>query len=196
MRQFLKGLDLEESTIDFVMAEHGKLLSKSIEEATTLKTQLADAKVLLKGFEGVDIEALKTELATANDALKAYKDVDVVALKSELETTKTALAEAETKHSEAVAVLQADAQLRESIATLKFTSNYAKNGIYSDLKEKVTFEDGKPTNFDEVLAELREQQPSAFAVDEPPVDPAPGASGGKHNPPPKDPPKKAIPLII
>ena len=36
MREFLRGLDLDEETIDTIMAEHGKLMTKNVERINSL----------------------------------------------------------------------------------------------------------------------------------------------------------------
>ena len=43
MREFLRGLDLSKETIDTIMAEHGKLITRTKEDLETLKAQYDEA---------------------------------------------------------------------------------------------------------------------------------------------------------
>lgn len=49
MREFLKGLDLDEETIDTIMAEHGKLVTKDKEKIQNLNKELSELKENSKG---------------------------------------------------------------------------------------------------------------------------------------------------
>lgn len=55
MRDFLRGLELEEDTVDVIMAEYGKATTKYIEQISNL----TEAN---KKFEGIDIEKLNNDL--------------------------------------------------------------------------------------------------------------------------------------
>jgi hypothetical protein len=63
MREFLKGLDFDEETVDTIMAEHSKMMAKSAEQAAALKEKLkldADSRVLFFSTEGdTDRESYK-----------------------------------------------------------------------------------------------------------------------------------------
>ena len=56
MRALLKELGLEPEAIDKIMAEHGKLMSKGIDEVTALKSLLADMKKANVELEGQNAE--------------------------------------------------------------------------------------------------------------------------------------------
>ena len=85
MREFLKGLDLDSETIDTIMAEHGKLLTKSKEtietlkdEISTLKKENSDYKTAIEEKDK-SLENLQT-LTEENKTLKAeskMRDTDV-----------------------------------------------------------------------------------------------------------------------
>ena len=85
MREFLKGLDLDSETIDTIMAEHGKLLTKSKETISTLKDEISSLKEentnYKKSIEEKDksLENLQA-LTEENKSLKAeskMRDTDV-----------------------------------------------------------------------------------------------------------------------
>jgi Phage minor structural protein GP20. len=186
MREFLKGLELDQDTIDTIMAEHGKLVTGFKETAETAKTELAKRA----NISPEDLTALKTSVTELQGKLKAFDGVDVEALTAKLTEAESKLLEAETVHGTKLAELEADALLRESLAQIGFSSGYAKKGIYEDIKSRVKYEGNALVGFDEALAELREQQPKAFAEEKKPKDEGAPHSGGK------EPPKKEIPLLI
>lgn len=83
MREFLRGLDLDEELIDTIMAEHGKLVTKDKETLMSLKQELANLKESSKGSE---------ELQKKYDELKSKVDEESKKKKEE-ETTNSILEE-------------------------------------------------------------------------------------------------------
>lgn len=71
MREFLKGLDLDNELIDTIMAEHGKLVTKDKEELQTLKSQMKELKENSKNAE--ELQAKYDELVKANEEREATK---------------------------------------------------------------------------------------------------------------------------
>lgn len=69
MREFLRGLELDEETIDTIMAEHGKLVTKDKESLMELKKELADLKESSKGNE--ELQKKYDELKTKYDAYES-----------------------------------------------------------------------------------------------------------------------------
>lgn len=67
MREFLKGLELDEDLVDVIMAEHGKQTTKYVEQINTL-TEKA------KQFEGVDLAKMKADY----DALQTKYNEDML----------------------------------------------------------------------------------------------------------------------
>ena len=65
MREFLKGLELDSETIDTIMAEHGKLVTKDKEELQTLKAQLKELKENSKNAD--ELQSKYDELLKANE---------------------------------------------------------------------------------------------------------------------------------
>lgn len=64
MREFLRGLDLEDDLIDTIMAEHGKLVTKDKEKIQQLQDELKTAKDDLKAT-GKDVDAKVKEALDA-----------------------------------------------------------------------------------------------------------------------------------
>jgi len=76
MREFLKGLDLDQETIDTIMAEHGKYLTGLKEKVEEYKTQLSDYESQVKELNGkieTDNKSLENlqSLTNENKDLKA-----------------------------------------------------------------------------------------------------------------------------
>lgn len=77
MREFLKGLDLDDETIDTIMAEHGKLVTKDKEKIQTLNKELTSLKESSKGSE---------ELQKKYDELFAKVEEESKSKKEKIET--------------------------------------------------------------------------------------------------------------
>ena len=83
-RKFLEDLKLEKETIDKIMDEHGKDVTKLTTERDNFKNQYETAQTALKGFEGVDVNELQTKISTLNTQL-ANKDTEWQGKLDELE---------------------------------------------------------------------------------------------------------------
>lgn len=79
MREFLRGLELDEELIDTIMAEHGKLVTKDKEALMSLKQELSNLKESSKGSE---------ELQKKYDELKSKFDGENQKKKEEEENEK------------------------------------------------------------------------------------------------------------
>ena len=76
MREFLKGLGLDQETIDTIMAEHGKLLTASTEKIAELNGKVNDLTAENQDLKKVDAESLQNQintLTTENENLKTQK---------------------------------------------------------------------------------------------------------------------------
>ena len=76
MREFLKGLELDEETIDTIMAEYGKNITKFKEENDDLKAKVSDYEAKVEELNGTitaNSESLKNleNLTNENKNLKA-----------------------------------------------------------------------------------------------------------------------------
>ena len=76
MREFLKGLELDEETVDTIMAEYGKNITKFKEENDDLKAKVSDYEAKVNELNGTitaNSESLKNleNLTNENKNLKA-----------------------------------------------------------------------------------------------------------------------------
>ena len=152
MREFLKGLDLDQETIDTIMAEHGKIVTKDKEEIQSLKGQIADIK---QNSDGVDWK-------------KKYEKLDAQ-LKDQ---------EAQKKAEEDDRLLTNN--ILQSFGDKKFTSEYAKNGFISDIKNALSSPENKGKGIRDLVEELSKDKDGIFANPNPNID-VPGANENVDN---------------
>ncbi len=107
MREFLKGLELDDETIDSIMAEHGKLVTKDKEKITDLQNKLSTLK----------------ENSTENNNWK--EKYDELNAKVEKEEQDKKLKEEDTILTNNINSVLKDKQ---------FVNEYTKNSIINEIK--------------------------------------------------------------
>lgn len=156
-REFLKTLELSDEAIDQIMAEHGKSVEKYKAEA---------GKV-----EGLNqtIADLQGQLNAANTQIEEFKGMDIDGIRKAADNWKEKAEQAERDAQAKISELEHDNLLREKLSGVKFTSDYAKKGVFDEIKAKgLKTENGILLGFDDALQGLRESQPDAFASETPP----------------------------
>lgn len=220
-RDFLRGLGIEGLTDEHlkkIMDEHGETINSNKKAWEETKKQL-DAKIeTLEGRADITPEKLKEiqdQQKQNSEKLKSFEGVDLEGLNKQLEESANKIAEIEEKHKAQLQEMEIDAYLREAMAKISFSSNYARKGIYDEIKERITYEPGgdegpgKIEGIEEALEELRELEPSAFLPDKDSGnkdgggndkdDSEPGeriSEGRRHSGGDKTEPKVDIPLLI
>lgn len=147
----LKAQGLTEEQISFVMAENGKDLKKLQKENDNLsadrdtwKEKAEAAETTLKGFEGVDLETMQKELSE----------------------WKQKATEAEKKAQEQLYERDFSDALKAELESVKFSSEAAKRAAVADIKEAgLKFKDGKILGLNDLLAQMKEKDASAFVDD-------------------------------
>lgn len=78
MREFLKGLQLEDDKIESIMGEYGKKLENLNNthktEVEGLQTQLSETKTKLSSFDGNDFEGLQKQVADLKNELETKEN--------------------------------------------------------------------------------------------------------------------------
>ena len=74
MREFLKGLELDQETIDTIMAEHGKLITQSKEEILNLKKELNGYEKEKQNYEK-KIQDYEAKSKSNEEALKNLQSI-------------------------------------------------------------------------------------------------------------------------
>ena len=163
MREFLRGLELDAETIDTIMYEHGKLMTKSVEKGDSLTEQL---------------KAAQESLAAANAEIESFKGMDIDGIKKAADEYKAKFEESEKSAAARIAEMEYDTALKEALSGAKFSSDYARQGVIGEIKEKkLPLESGKIIGLEDALKSIREAQPTAF-VEEPAKIPATAIFGG------------------
>jgi len=204
-REFLKSLGVDGLTDDIIqkiMTEHGTTVEankKAHEQAIAAAHAERDAR---PNITTASWEAAQGDLSLARESLKSFEGIDVNALQADLSAAQRAMEESAAQQAKQTSAMAVELLLREKLATETFTSNYARNGVFADLKGKVAYEPGEDgaigtiTGFDDAIAEIRESNPTAFAVSDA-TPPKPKAEGKQHKSGGDYPPKKReIPLLI
>jgi septal ring factor EnvC (AmiA/AmiB activator) len=136
MREFLKGLDLDNELIDTIMAEHGKLVTKDKEELQTLKSQMKELKENSKNAE--ELQKQVDELIKANEER-----------------------EAKQKAKEEDEILTNN--INEVFGDKKFTSDYARAGLTKDIKDELNKPENKGKSIKDIFDVLTKDKTDIFA---------------------------------
>lgn len=135
MREFLKGLDLDNELIDTIMAEHGKLVTRDKEELQTLKSQMKELKENSKNAD--ELQAKYDELVKANEEREAKQKAEEE--DKILNDNINALFEGKT-----------------------FTSEYARNGLLNDIKLGLSKPENKGKGIQDLFNELTKDKTDIF----------------------------------
>lgn len=142
MRDFLKGLDLDKETVDSIMAEYGKNLQG-------LKETNEDLTKKVNTYE-TEIKTLKENSQNDENWKEKFEALD----------TKIKNQEAENKKK------QEDEILTNNIITAfgdkKFTSDYVKNGLISDIKVELNKAENKGKGIKEIFDCLTKDKNGIF----------------------------------
>lgn len=136
MREFLKGLDLDNELIDTIMAEHGKLVTKDKEELQTLKSQMKELKENSKNAE--ELQKKYDELVKTNEEREAKQK-----------------AEEEDK-------ILTD-NINTLFEGKTFTSEYARNGLLNDIKNGLSKPENKGKGIQDLFNELTKDKTDIFS---------------------------------
>lgn len=136
MREFLRGLDLEDEMVDTIMAEYGKLVTKDKEELASLKGEIISLKETSRN--AIDLkdkyEELTKQIEKDNAEKKAKAEEDVL-----------------TKN------------INEAIADKKFVNDYTKDSIVNELKSALKNEANVGKSASELFAEITKDKEGLYA---------------------------------
>lgn len=171
IHEILKGYGLEIPSDK--KAEFDTLLLgnyKTIAEVEKISGKLSAAEQQLK-----DTGA---QLTAANDKIAEFGKMDIEGIRKAANDWKEKAEKAEREAQAKIAEMEHDGLLREKLSGVKFTSEYAKKGVFDEIKAKgLKVEDGQILGFDDAFSAIKEAQPSAFEPDNPPPKFARGSQG-------------------
>ena len=150
-RDFLKELELTDEAIDKIMAENGKDIEKHKTQADTFKAEL---------------DTVKGQLVEANKQIEGFKELDIDGIKEAADDWKEKYETAEKDYQAKVFEMERDGLIKDKLSGLKFTSDYAKKGVFEEIKAKdLKVDNGALIGFDDVLKGIQENSPDAFSSD-------------------------------
>ena len=135
MREFLKGLELDNELIDTIMAEHGKLVTKDKEELQTLRSQMKELEENSKNAN--DLQTKYDELVKENEERKAKQKAEEQ--EKILNDSINALFEGKT-----------------------FTSEYARSGLLNDIKAGLNDPANKGKGIQDLFNEITKDKNDIF----------------------------------
>lgn len=153
-REFLKGLELDNETIDSIMAEYGKNVQglKETNEELTKKVNTYET----------EIKTLKESSQEDENWKEKFEALD----------TKIKNQEAENKKK------QEDEILTNNIISVfgdkKFTSDYVKNGLIADIKSELNKAENKGKGISEIFTSLTKDKSGIFENPNKPAGNMPG----------------------
>ena len=142
MRDFLKGLDLDKETIDSIMAEYGKNLQG-------LKETNEDLTKKVNTYE-TEIKTLKENSQNDENWKEKFEALD----------TKIKNQEAENKRKQEDEILTNN--IISTFGDKKFTSDYVKNGLISDIKVELSKAENKGKGIKEIFDSLTKDKNGIF----------------------------------
>lgn len=176
MKEFLEGLEIGEGKvklskeeIKLILAENGKAINNEVKKVTDSK----DA----------EIKTYKTTIEDLN------KQLDEVPTSDEIDTLKKTISgfqEAEKKRIADEKAKQEDELLTNNILSVfgdkKFTSDYVKNGLITDIKSELNKAENKGKGISEIFESLTKDKQGLFENPNPPAD-MPGMDDGSSSTP-------------
>jgi predicted nuclease with TOPRIM domain len=135
MREFLRGLDLDDELVDTIMAEYGKLVTKDKEELTNLKGEIISLK------------------ETSRNAIELQDKYEELTKQIEQDNAeKKAKAEEEALNK----------NINDVIGKRQFVNDYTKNSIVNELKSALKDEANIGKSANELFTEITNGKEDIF----------------------------------
>lgn len=159
MREFLKGLDLGKETIDTIMAEYGKNVQGLKEEKDSLSQK---------------VNTYESEIKNLKESSKQSND-----WKSKFETLEQKIKQQEAEEKAKTEDKILTDNIISAFGDKKFTSDYVKNGLITDIKTELTKAENKGKGIKEIFESLTKDKDGIFENPNKPVDMPPLGENGK-----------------
>lgn len=168
LEEVKNGVKTEDEAVKSIMADYGKSIKEEQNKTIKVQSDLDNANSKIKTYE--------TEIATLKESSKDNED-----WKSKFEKL-----DAKLKQDEADAKIKAeDEQLTNNILSIfgdkKFTSDYVKNGLISDIKSEFAKSENKGKGIKDIFETLTKDKTGIFVEEEKPEikGATPGENKGK-----------------
>ena len=136
MREFLRGLELDEETIDSIMGRYGQLVSKDKEELQTLKSE---------------VENLRKDSESAKELQTKYDELN----------KQITEAQAQKQAQEQENIL--DKNINEAIGNRQFVNDFTKNAIVNQIKTALKDSANVGKSAKDLFTEITQGQTGIFA---------------------------------
>lgn len=148
-REFLKSLELEDETIDRIMAEYGKSISseKAKIDDLTSKLNVNNAKITEYETKIANLEKVST------DSAKVQK---------ELEDLKQSIADNEAKAKAKAEDESLTKNITSAFGDKKFVNEYTKNAIVNDIKTALKDSNNAGKSAKDIFEELTKDKEGIF----------------------------------
>lgn len=163
--EFLRGLNLEEETIQKIQAENGKDINAAKQKLQTqidaLNSNVTDLQSQIAERDN-NISTIQQQLSEAQGSKTKLNE-----LQENLTNLQTQYANDKTAWQDKLNKQQYEFLAKETLNGIKFTSNAAKENFYKNLIEKnLPVENQKLLGFDDYLSAIKESDPGAFVVED------------------------------
>jgi len=145
MREFLRGLEFDDETIDTIMAEYGKSVTRDKEEIQRLKGELENLRENSKGDWKTKFEELDKRIKE-EEALKKAKEDDEILTKN----------------------------INDALGKKTFINEYTKNSIINEIKDALKDSANKGKSAKDLLEEITKDKSDIFTNPNPSVSDMPG----------------------
>lgn len=145
MREFLRGLEFDDETIDTIMAEYGKSVTRDKEEIQKLKSQIDNLKESSNGDWKTKFEELDKRVKE-EEAEKKAKEEDEVLVKN----------------------------INDALGDKKFINEYTKNSVINEVKNALKESANKGKSAKDLLEEITKDKSDIFTNPNPSVGDMPG----------------------
>ena len=143
MREFLRGLDLDAETIDTIMAEHGKLVTRDKEELQTLRAQIEDLKESSEAaaYYKEQFDDLYSRVQNEEAAKKAKEEDDILSK-----------------------------NINDVLGSKQFVNDFTKNAIANEIKTALKDNANMGKSAKDLFEEITKDKQGIFANPNPVVD--------------------------
>lgn len=152
-----------------ILMKKEAFIALGIDEETAKKLEEQTERELQQASSGLQTQSniAGQYLKELNELRDKFKGVDVDDLKAEAQTWKERYETELGNKDKAVEAVQYDYAVKDALKDYNFTSDYARNGIEKEVRDKkLPVEDGLLKGIEEVMKELMEKHQDAFSLTE------------------------------
>ncbi len=166
LNEVKKGTKTEEDVTKEIMKDYGTSIASEQLKTTKIQTDLDNANTKIKTYE-TEIATLKESSKENNDWKSKFDELD----------KKIKQQEADAKAQQDDEILTNN--ILEVFGDKKFTSDYVKSGLISDIKKELSKTENKGKGISEIFESLTKDKSGLFENPNQPAGDMPGMGDGK-----------------